>query len=77
MRNGTMTKLRPVIDFNRLAARWLVDPTVVVPTFRAPGRSRAAARNSPSVRYFEPPLTAMILAKVLMPEIGVKSPSGS
>ena len=77
MRNGTMTMFSPVIDFSRLAARWLVDPTVVVPMFRTPGFSRAAARNWASVPYVEPELTAMMLANVLMPEIGRKSPTGS
>ena len=37
VRNGTMTKFSPVIDRNSVAARWLVDPTVVVPTFSVPG----------------------------------------
>ena len=72
-----MTMLSPVNDFSRLAARWLVEPTVVVPMLSAPGRSRAAPSRSRSVRWFEPELTAMMLAKVLMPEIGMKSATGS
>ena len=73
-----MTMLSPVIDFSRLAARWLVDPTVVVPMLSDAGLfARGGEELGERAGMFEPELTAMMLAKVLMPEIGRKSPTGS
>src|SRR5262245_12810926 len=72
-----MAKSSPVADLNSAAVRWLLDPTIEVPTLSWPGGRRAAAMKSASVRWSDVALVASTLAKLLIAETGTKSLTGS